>query len=87
MGVRGLVRLESEPKAISFDDVESAWCPGLRGARSVVAVLPEDAEASEALFLPLRLALTGVDHGPDMASLLPLIGAAEAQARLTRAGG
>ena len=54
VGVRGLVRLESEPKAISFDEVESAWCPGLRGAKSVVAVLPEDAEASEALFLPLR---------------------------------
>ena len=26
------------------------------------------------LFMPLRLALTGLDHGPDMASLLPLIG-------------
>jgi glutamyl-tRNA synthetase len=41
----------------------------------------------KALFLPLRLALTGMDHGPDMASLLPLIGADEAQARLTRAAG
>ncbi|MFC3098170.1 glutamate--tRNA ligase [Alteraurantiacibacter palmitatis] len=39
----------------------------------------------KALFLPLRLALTGRDHGPDMASLLPLIGAGEAQARLERA--
>ena len=26
------------------------------------------------LFLPLRLALTGMNHGPEMASLLPLIG-------------
>jgi glutamyl-tRNA synthetase len=26
------------------------------------------------LFLPLRLALTGMDHGPEMAKLLPLIG-------------
>ena len=26
------------------------------------------------LFLPLRLALTGQSHGPDMAQLLPLIG-------------
>ncbi|PTQ13347.1 glutamate--tRNA ligase [Sphingomonas oleivorans] len=26
------------------------------------------------LFLPLRRALTGLDHGPDMATLLPLIG-------------
>ncbi len=54
VGMRGLVRVEGEPKTISFDEIESAWCPGLRGARSVVAVLPEDAEATEALFLPLR---------------------------------
>ena len=38
-----------------------------------------------ALFLPLRQALTGRDHGPDMAALLPLIGEAEARARLERA--
>jgi glutamyl-tRNA synthetase len=40
-----------------------------------------------ALFLPLRQALTGMDHGPDMGELLPLIGEAEARARLTRAAG
>jgi len=39
------------------------------------------------LFLPLRQALTGLDHGPDMAALLPLIGEAEARARLERAAG
>ncbi len=39
----------------------------------------------KALFLPLRQALTGMDHGPDMASLLPLIGAAQARARLEQA--
>jgi glutamyl-tRNA synthetase len=38
-----------------------------------------------ALFLPLRQALTGMDHGPDMGELLPLIGEAEARARLARA--
>jgi glutamyl-tRNA synthetase len=38
-----------------------------------------------ALFLPLRQALTGMDHGPDMSELLPLIGEAEARARLARA--
>ncbi len=38
-----------------------------------------------ALFLPLRQALTGRDHGPDMAALLPLIGEAETRARLERA--
>ncbi|MBM6576893.1 glutamate--tRNA ligase [Microvirga sp. SRT01] len=35
------------------------------------------------LFLPLRRALTGLDHGPDMAALLPLIGRERALARLT----
>jgi len=34
------------------------------------------------LFLPLRLALTGREHGPDMAALLPLIGKERALARL-----
>ncbi len=37
------------------------------------------------LFLPLRMALTGVDHGPDMAALLPLIGRERAIARLAAA--
>lgn len=37
-----------------------------------------------ALFLPLRQALTGMDHGPDMGELLPLIGEVEAQARLAQ---
>jgi len=41
----------------------------------------------KALFLPLRLALTGREHGPDMAALLPLIGEAEVRARLEQAAG
>lgn len=36
----------------------------------------------KALFLPLRRALTGRDHGPDMAALLPLIGKDRALERL-----
>jgi glutamyl-tRNA synthetase len=39
----------------------------------------------KALFLPLRQALTGRDHGPDMAALLPLIGREAAVARLRAA--
>ncbi|WP_301073652.1 glutamate--tRNA ligase [Sphingomonas sp.] len=38
----------------------------------------------KALFLPLRRALTGRDHGPDMAALLPLIGRDRAIERLRR---
>ncbi|RPF71199.1 glutamate--tRNA ligase [Aurantiacibacter spongiae] len=40
---------------------------------------------SKALFLPLRQALTGRDHGPDMGELLPLIGEERARRRLERA--
>ncbi|HEY4133725.1 MAG TPA: glutamate--tRNA ligase [Alphaproteobacteria bacterium] len=36
----------------------------------------------KALFQPLRLALTGREHGPEMKNLLPLIGPARAKARL-----
>jgi glutamyl-tRNA synthetase len=39
----------------------------------------------KALFLPLRQALTGMDHGPDMGELLPLIGEDEVRARLSQA--
>jgi glutamyl-tRNA synthetase len=34
------------------------------------------------LFMPLRLALTGLDHGPELALLLPLIGRDKARRRL-----
>ena len=37
------------------------------------------------LFLPLRQALTGMDHGPDMGELLPLIGEERARERLEAA--
>jgi glutamyl-tRNA synthetase len=36
----------------------------------------------KALFRPLRLALTGREHGPELKLLLPLIGRARATARL-----
>lgn len=36
----------------------------------------------KALFMPLRLALTGLDHGPELKVLLPLIGRERAEARL-----
>ncbi|AZI37261.1 glutamate--tRNA ligase [Caenibius tardaugens NBRC 16725] len=39
----------------------------------------------KALFLPLRQALTGMDHGPDMGALLPLIGEVQARTRLEQA--
>ncbi|MEL6529476.1 MAG: glutamate--tRNA ligase [Pseudomonadota bacterium] len=38
----------------------------------------------KALFLPLRQALTGMNHGPDMGELLPLIGEESARERLRK---
>jgi len=35
------------------------------------------------LFMPLRLALTGLEHGPELKLLLPLIGEAQARLRLS----
>jgi glutamyl-tRNA synthetase len=46
------------------------------------AVRAQTGLKGRALFLPLRLALTGLDHGPELAALLPLIGPERARARL-----
>ena len=34
------------------------------------------------LFMPLRLALTGMEHGPELKDMLPLIGRAKTLSRL-----
>ena len=47
------------------------------------AVKDKTGAKGRALFLPLRRALTGRDHGPDMAELLPLIAKDAAIARLS----
>jgi glutamyl-tRNA synthetase len=50
--------------------------------RLVEALKAATGRKGKALFLPLRLALTGQAHGPEMAALLPLIGRDEALRRL-----
>jgi len=45
-------------------------------------VSSETGTKGRALFHPLRLALTGTDHGPELKKLLPLIGRAKVEARL-----
>jgi glutamyl-tRNA synthetase len=50
-----------------------AWTDAVRAATG---------RSGKALFMPLRLALTGLDHGPELRGLLPLIGRAKALARL-----
>jgi glutamyl-tRNA synthetase len=64
--------------AIRWDDAPWAALTG--------ALKEATGRKGKALFLPLRLALTARDHGPDMAALLPLIGRDLAIARLAAAG-
>lgn len=42
--------------------------------------------SGKALFQPIRLALTGEDHGPELAALLPLLGRDRVSARLKNLG-
>jgi glutamyl-tRNA synthetase len=65
--------------AASVDWNDSAW-KALTGALAA-----ETGRKGKTLFLPLRLALTGLEHGPDMNALLPLIGKERAVARLKAA--
>jgi len=48
------------------------------------AVAAVSGRKGKELFMPLRLALTGMAHGPEMKSLLPLIGYAKVKQRLER---
>jgi glutamyl-tRNA synthetase len=47
------------------------------------ALKSETGRKGKGLFMPLRLALTGLDHGPELAQLLPLIGRERALERLS----
>jgi glutamyl-tRNA synthetase len=49
------------------------------------ALKAQTGRKGKTLFLPLRLALTGLDHGPDMARLLPFIGRDRALTRISAA--
>jgi glutamyl-tRNA synthetase len=51
----------------------SAWTGAVKSATG---------RKGKALFMPLRLALTGLDHGPELAQLLPMIGREKALRRL-----
>lgn len=47
------------------------------------AVKEETGKKGKELFMPLRQALTGMDHGPELGELLPLIGPEKAKSRLS----
>jgi len=65
--------LELLPPEPWNDDIWQLWTEALKAATG---------RKGKALFLPLRLALTGEDHGPELKALLPLIGRARASQRL-----
>lgn len=72
--------IEAAAEALgSIDWSEAPW-PQL-----VSELKARTGRTGKALFLPLRLALTGRESGPEMAALLPLIGRDEATARLRAA--
>jgi len=54
-------------------DTWSAWTSAVKAATG---------RKGRGLFMPLRKALTGVDHGPELAALLPLIGLDRTRRRL-----
>ncbi len=81
-------------KALTFEAEDQAFLAEAAAALArtgtdwpaLTAALKESTgRKGKMLFMPLRQALTGMDHGPDMASLLPLIGAEAALARLEAA--
>jgi glutamyl-tRNA synthetase len=56
------------------DATWSVWTDALKAATG---------RKGRALFMPLRLALTGLEHGPELKGLLPLLGRARVLARLS----
>jgi glutamyl-tRNA synthetase len=68
---------EAATVTASLDWASDPW-------RALTAALKDSTgRKGKALFLPLRQALTGQDHGPEMAALLPLIAQDEAVRRLS----
>ncbi|GAB5487465.1 MAG: glutamate--tRNA ligase [Parasphingorhabdus sp.] len=55
------------------DTIWKDWTSALKGSTE---------RKGKSLFMPLRQALTGLDHGPDMNALLPLIGRDSVMSRL-----
>lgn len=53
----------------------------------VNALKTQTGRKGKALFMPLRLALTGEEHGPELADLLPVLGEQKARDRLAKAAG
>ncbi|UVO55149.1 glutamate--tRNA ligase [Sphingomonas sp. SUN039] len=86
--VTGPLAVAAAPEDADFLSAAARIAAGLDWTadpwRALTTALKEGTGRSgKALFLPLRRALTGLDHGPDMAALLPLIGRSETVQRLS----
>jgi len=89
--------LTGDIPAPALSDEDRAYCAEAAGvaatldwtadpwAQLTTALKASTGRKGKPLFLPLRQALTGHDHGPDMATLLPLIGPERAAKRLRAA--
>jgi glutamyl-tRNA synthetase len=77
--------LEAEDKAYLAQAAEALALTGADWPALTAALKESTGRKGKPLFLPLRQALTGIDHGPDMAALLPLIGQQAALERLRAA--
>ena len=73
---------EAEDRAFLVSAAEALAHTGADWPALTAALKDTSGRKGKALFLPLRLALTGREHGPDMAALLPLIGREAALERL-----
>lgn len=68
--------LQAKAKLEAMEWSETIW-------KDLTGALKESSgRKGKTLFMPLRQALTGLDHGPDMNTLLPLIGKEQAISRL-----
>ena len=76
---------EAEDQAFLAEAAKALARTGTDWPALTAALKESTGRKGKALFMPLRQALTGMDHGPEMASLLPLIGAEAALARLEAA--
>ncbi len=85
--VEGPITALTDPDDTDFLKVASAMLGVIDWAddpwHALTSVMKtETGRTGKSLFLPLRRALTGRDHGPDMKALLPLIGQKRALERL-----
>ena len=91
--------IEGPIEALEVDADGRAYLDQARAAAAVIdwttdpwhaltaALKATTGRSGKALFLPLRLALTGEEHGPEMKTLLPLIGPEKVTQRLRVAAG